>query len=195
MVRSLKPTGKVVRRPVIVYRLILAFLALVPRCGVAEDSPPKPVSFIREVAPILVGACQACHGPKTTVSNYRLDTFEKLMRPGEFWTAPVTAANLDDSEIYRLITEDDPHVRMPNNVGRLVDSQIQTIAAWIRQGAKFDGQNATAPLRDQIPSDIAHPAAPEKYPTAIPITALAFTPDGSKLVVGGYHELLIWDLA
>ena len=52
---------------------------------VAEGDPPKPVSFIREVAPILVGACQACHGPKTAESNYRLDTFEMLMRAGRFW--------------------------------------------------------------------------------------------------------------
>ena len=84
---------------------------------------------------------------------------------------------------------------MPNNGGRLVDSQIQTIADWIRQGAKFDGQNAAAPLRDQIPRDIPHPAAPKTYPTAIPITAMAFTSDGSRLVVGGYHELLVWDPA
>jgi WD40 repeat protein len=82
---------------------------------------------------------------------------------------------------------------MPNNGGRLVDSQIQTIANWIRQGAKFDGQDEAAPLRDQIPRDIAHSAAPATYPTTIPITAMGFTSDGSRLVVSGYHELLIWD--
>lgn len=193
MVRSLKPTGKIVRYPAIIYVLLLALAIQVSRCTEAEGSPPSQISFIREVAPILVGACQACHGPKTAESNYRLDTFEKLMRPGDFGTAPVTATNLADSEIYRLITADDPDVRMPNNGGRLADSQVQTIANWIRQGAKFDGQNAAAPLRDQIPRDIPYPAPPETYSHATPITAMAFTCGGSKMVVGGYHELLIWD--
>src|SRR5262249_38080542 len=32
-----------------------------------------------------------------------------------------------------------------------------------------------------------------KYP--ITITALAFTPDNQKLVVGGQHELTVWDIA
>jgi hypothetical protein len=158
----------------------------------AADGAP-PVSFIRDVAPILVGKCQACHGPKTTESNYRLDTFESLMRPGDFATAPVTAANLDESGLYQLITADDPESRMPNNGDRLTDPEIQTIAHWIRQGAKFDGQNAAAPLRDQIPRDIPHAAAPTAYPVEIPITAMAFTSDGGQLLVGGYHELLIWD--
>src|SRR4029079_1886835 len=59
MVRSLKPTGKIVRYPAIIYLLFFALLIQVPRCREAEGSPPKPVSFIREVAPILVGACLA----------------------------------------------------------------------------------------------------------------------------------------
>ena len=193
--RSANQENIVRRHITTIYPLFLAVLAIAPRCATAQGDPPKPVSFIREVAPILVGACQACHGPKTAESNYRLDTFEMLMQPGDFGTPPVTAGNVDDSEFYRLITADDSHARMPNNGGRLADSEIQTIANWILQGAKFDGQNAATPLRDQIPRDIPHPAAPTAYPAAIPITAMAFTSDGSQLLVGGYHELLIWDPA
>jgi WD40 repeat protein/mono/diheme cytochrome c family protein len=172
-----------------------AILAILPHWGMAVEQPPYQVSFIRDVAPVLVGNCQACHGPKTAESNYRLDTFESLMRPGDFGLPPVTAGNFDDSEMYQLITDDDPHARMPNNGGRLTDAEIQTIAEWIRQGAKFDGRSEKAPLREQIPLDIRHAAPPELYPAAIPITAIAFTADGNRLLVGGYHELLVWDLA
>jgi hypothetical protein len=175
--------------------VIFAALVMVSPCAIAQDPSPQTVSFIRQVAPIMVAKCQACHGPTTAESNYRLDTFEFLMRPGDFGTPPVTAEKLDDSGLYQLVIADDPDSRMPNNGGRLADSEIQTIANWIRQGAKFDGQNAAAPLRDQIPRDIPHPAAPGEYPVAIPITAMALTADGSQLLVGGYHEVLVWDPA
>jgi DNA-binding beta-propeller fold protein YncE len=174
---------------------LLSFLVQVTVCGrlMAEDGAFKPASFIRDVAPILVGKCQACHGPKTAESNYRLDTFELMMKPGDFGTPTVTAGKLEDSGLYQLITAEDAHARMPNNGSRLANREIQTIANWIREGAKFDGQNQTAPLREQIPLDIPQPAAPETYSATIPITAMAFTHDGNQLLVGGYHELLVWD--
>jgi WD40 repeat protein len=37
------------------------------------------------------------------------------------------------------------------------------------------------------------PNAPQAYPRAIPLTALAFRPDGQELAVGGYYEISIWN--
>ena len=85
-----------------------------------SESAPR-VSFVRDVAPILVGKCQGCHGPKTAASNYRLDTFDLLMQAGDFGLPPVTAESLDESVFHRLITSDDPEERMPNNGDRLTD--------------------------------------------------------------------------
>jgi len=147
------------------------------------------------VAPILVFKCQSCHGAKVSESNYRLDTFALMMKPGEFGTSPISPGEPENSELYRLITADDPEERMPNNGNRLTDAEIQVIANWILQGAVFDGQAPDAPLRDQIPRDMPHPAAPETYSATIPVAALAFAPDGARLFVGGYHELLIRDAA
>ncbi len=175
------------------YLLIPMALILFSPSLWAEPSNSKPVSFIREVAPILVSQCQACHGPKTSEGNYRLDTFQLMMQPGDSGAASITAGDLENSDLHRLITADDSEERMPNNGGQLTDSEIHTIEAWILQGAKFDGQDVAGSLRDQIPRDIPHPAAPDVYPTAIPVTAMTFTTDGNQLLVGGYHELLVWD--
>ena len=53
----------------------------------------EPVSFVREIAPILRDKCLTCHGPEKAKGEYRLDTFELLQKPGAskatFWRAPI----------------------------------------------------------------------------------------------------------
>lgn len=173
--------------------LLLTALILAGRPSPAMGDHSGHVSFVREVAPILVANCEACHGPKEAESNYRLDSFERLMTPGDFGSPPVTPGDLEASEFHRLITAEDAEERMPNNGDRLDERQVGIVSTWIAQGARFDGQDAAAPIRGQIPRDIGHPAAPETYAAAVPITSLAFTPSGDRLVSGGYHELLLWD--
>jgi hypothetical protein len=51
-----------------------------PQALSAADAPP-PVSFVNDVAPILVERCQACHGPEKTKGKYRLDTFDRCKIP------------------------------------------------------------------------------------------------------------------
>src|SRR5207302_1596972 len=34
---------------------------------------------------------------------------------------------------------------------------------------------------------------PARYPLPVMVTALAFTPDGQRLVAAGHHELTVWD--
>ena len=176
------------------YLLVLFVWTICSPLSAAEESATGNISFIRQVAPIMVGKCEACHGKKTAESNYRVDTFELLMQPGDYETAPVTAGDLDDSELYNLITIDDADMRMPGNGEQLTAEEIQIIKLWIEQGAKFDGKDAAAPLRPQIPH-ITHPVAPASYPAPLPLTAMALSADGKQLVTGGYHELLVWDPA
>ena len=38
------------------------------------------------------------------------------------------------------------------------------------------------------------PVPPKVYPFPAIVNALAFTPDGKQLVVGGHHELTVWDI-
>src|SRR5688572_11024236 len=130
--------------------LVCAFLSMICATARGEDAA-RSVSFVREVAPILIAKCQACHGAKTAESNYRLDSFNTLMQSGDFGTPPVTAGDLENSELYRLITAEDDQERMPNNGSRLTVSEIQIISNWIEPGAHFDAQDAAAPLSTQLP--------------------------------------------
>ncbi len=189
---------------------IFAYSACTLPAAAADDpKPPEPatqavpadkpkeadahtVSFRRHIGPLFVKNCQACHGSKKAESNYRTNTFALLKKPGDFETAPVTPGDVDDSEIFRLLTSDDPDERMPLEGDPFTKEQIDLVRRWISQGAKFDGPGEDAQLASYIPKQ-KHPAAPSAYPAPIPITAVAFSPDGKKLAIGGYYEVTIWN--
>src|SRR5687768_18406205 len=96
-----------------IYLALIGFATLAPEARADEEKKSEGVSFSRDVAPILVKHCQACHGDKEPKGGYQLYTFELLSKPGGSDAPPVTAQKLEASEIYRLITIDDKDQRMP----------------------------------------------------------------------------------
>ncbi len=164
---------------------LIVFLSLAGR--VRSD-----VSFRNEIAPILVERCLACHSADKSKGEYRLDSFDSLMRAGDSKRAPIVVARPQESHLFQLITASEADERMPGKGERLAADQVSLIERWIKEGAKFDGPDPKAALITLIPAS-AHPQAPRTYPRPTPITALAFSPDGKQLAVGGYHEITLWD--
>jgi len=175
-------------------RLLLLPFLLSCAC-VAARAADAPVSFRRDVAPILVKQCQGCHNAEKNKGQYRVDSFERLMRPGKSKDAPIRAGHPKDSPLYRLITTADDDERMPQKADPLPAAQVATIGRWIEEGAKFDGGSDPAtPLTSLAPAQ-EHPAPPAAYHLPLPITALALSPDGTVLAAGGYNEVTLWDPA
>lgn len=152
------------------------------------------VSFTKEVAPILAKKCVTCHGPEKAKGNYQLHNFETLMKSGASQAAAVTPGQPTKSELFRLLVTADADDRMPQKDDPLPKGQIALIEKWIQQGAKFDGPDAKAHLASLIPR-VPHPQPPTRYAQAVPIAALAFSPDGKQLAASGYHEITLWEPA
>ena len=164
--------------------LILGTLSV---CQAAE-----PVSFRAEIAPLLINNCLACHGPKKAEGGYRVDSYERLVSEGDSGLAGVTAKNIEDSEFFRRIVSEDKDERMPLESEPLKAEEIALVKRWILEGAASDASDPKAALSTIIPPPV-HPDPPEVYPSSVPVTALVFSPDGKELVVGGYHELTVWN--
>ncbi len=147
---------------------------------------------MNEIAPVLVSRCLGCHGPEKTRGGYRVDTFSRLLQPGGSKDPAVTPADPAASSIYRLIASPDPDQRMPKKGEPLPPDQITAIRTWIEHGAQFDGPDPAASLSAYVPGT-AHPDAPAVYRRPVPITAIAFSPDGRTIAVGGYNEVTLWD--
>ncbi len=152
----------------------------------------EPVSFRRDVAPILRDHCLACHGPKKAEGGYRVDSYERSIAKGDSGEAAFTAKSLDDSESLSRVVSADEDERMPLEADPLPKEKIELLKRWIQEGAAFDGKDPKASLTVIIPAP-THPQAPEKYSHAVPITAVRFGGEGKELFVGGYHELTVWN--
>lgn len=148
--------------------------------------------FLRDVAPILLQRCAGCHGEKKSEGDYRLHTFEALMKAGASGESPVVPGKPANSELLLRILEKDDSVRMPQQDDALSQQQIAIVRDWIKSGAKFDGRDRKVSLKLQLPPR-NHRSAPKSYRVPVPILATAFSPDGKELAFGGYHEVTIWN--
>jgi hypothetical protein len=147
----------------------------------------KLESFSQKVAPILAKRCLACHDAKTAKGRFNVETFASLMRGGESG-AEIVPGKSGDSNLVNLVEDG----TMPQDADPLSKDEIAVIRKWIDTGATLDaGFNPADPLIAIMPS-LPQPLPPVAYRVPIPVTAVAYSPDGSELATSGYHEILIW---
>lgn len=150
----------------------------------------KLVSFSESVAPVLSKRCLACHNAKTAKGRYNMETFAGIVKGGESGESvkPLKSA---DSPLFTMIADGS----MPKDADPLTKEQIELIKKWIDTGAVLDaGFTPSQPLIQIVPKE-TQPPAPESYPVPVPITAISFNTDGSLLATGGYHEIILWNVA
>ena len=171
----------------------LLFSALAALFGGSSVAAEASVSFRKDIAPLLQRRCAACHGEDSAKGGYRLDTFQRMSKAGDSDLTPVVAGKTKDSDLYQLLIEKDANDRMPQKADALPAAEIALIERWIKEGAVNDAGPPDRPLTELVRETLLKPA-PEKYAHAVPVTALAFSPDGTQLAVSGYYEVTIWDL-
>lgn len=165
----------------------LAFVGGLAGAVQGDDS----VSFSRDVAPVLQEHCVACHSAKKAEGGYRVDTFAELTQAGDSGEAPIDKTAEHLGEMFRRIITDDESERMPAESDPLAAESIELIKRWLASGGEFDGSDPDQLLVFVIPPP-QYPDPPAAYPAAVPITAIAFSPDGKEVLAAGYHEVTIW---
>ncbi len=108
----------------------------------------KPVSYKRDIRPILIAKCIKCHdgkGEGSIASGFSVQTYDSLMKGTKFGPVVVPGSAVA-STLYRIVTDKvDPKIQMPPQheeslaQGReepLHEVQIKNMELWIDQGAK-----------------------------------------------------------
>jgi hypothetical protein len=124
----------------------------------AANSPAgRPVSFNRDVRPILAENCFTCHGQdaKARKAGLRLDVREEALRGGKSKKPAVVPGDPNASALVaRLVTQDPEDVMPPKDSGKVVSpAQREMLRRWIAEGARYEGHWAFQP-----------PARPEASP-------------------------------
>jgi WD40 repeat protein len=162
----------------------LSSLAL-PVAAFAEE--PAKVSYYKDVRPILQQQCNGCHQPAKPLGGYVTTDHAGLLKPGEREKPGIVPGKPDKSYLVEQIkVHDNGKAEMPKGRDPLNVIQIKTITDWIAQGATDD----TPASARAVAVDAANPP---KYSAPPVVTALHYSPDGARLAVTGYHEILLYD--
>lgn len=154
-------------------------------CAGAEPSPtpPKPVSFYRDIRPIFQANCQGCHQPAKAKGGYVMTDHAHLLLAGESKEMGIVPSKPDASHLLKQIIPVKGEAEMPKGKSPLAEHEIDKIRRWIAEGAVDD----TPPGAIQR-YDSEHPPV---YTSAPVIAALDYSPDGKLIAVAGFHEVLL----
>lgn len=98
----------------------------------------QPV-FASVVHPILEDKCIACHGPEKAKGGLRVDSYESLMKGGEYGPAIIAAKASDSDLVKRMLLpiDDDDHMP-PDGKPQPDKDEIALIRWWVDSGANAD---------------------------------------------------------
>ena len=108
--------------------------------GAEQSGAASPDFFESKVRPIFAANCYSCH-TGSALGGLRLDSREAVLKGGTRGAA-IVPGDPEQSLLVKAVRQADPKLKMPMG-GRLKDSEIEDLAAWIKAGAVWP---ATAPV-------------------------------------------------
>lgn len=123
----------------------------------AGASEAKPLSFNKDIRPILSDKCFACHGfdEETREAKLRLDTPEGAFRKKKRGKSAIVPGKPDESEAWlRMITTDeDDLMPPPDSHKKMTKEEKAIIRQWIEEGAEYQQHWAFEPVAEvQVPA-------------------------------------------
>jgi Protein of unknown function (DUF1553)/Protein of unknown function (DUF1549)/Concanavalin A-like lectin/glucanases superfamily/Planctomycete cytochrome C len=147
----------------------------------AAAAPARPLSYNRDIRPILSENCFNCHGPDSASrkAGLRLDSYEAATAPNKDGFRALIPADAEGSEIIKRALSKDPDEIMPppETHKELKPDQIELLKRWVNEGAKYEPHwSFIAPVRPALPAV----ATPDRVKNPIDAFVLA-TLDSNQL--------------
>jgi Predicted membrane protein len=149
-------TGLPMENPLIqrVSLLISKQQAALAKATGKEKPEDKGVSFMKDVAPLIIDRCVRCHGEQNPRNGLRLDRFAGWRAGGR--NGPLLIpGNPGRSLIMARVNAPEGQGRMPPNGEALSAEEKNILRSWIEGGAKFDGEREDATFAALIEAEEA----------------------------------------
>src|SRR5437879_4907278 len=95
----------------------------------------EPVTYERDVEPILVNKCQYCHSGNVQEGKLDMSSYDLLAKGGKRGKAIVPGKSAD-SLLVKLAGKTDKPLMPPKSEEPLTPEELAVIKLWIDQGAK-----------------------------------------------------------
>jgi WD40 repeat protein len=154
-------------------------------CYAADETAKDRVSFSSDIRPLLVEKCFGCHQPAQQSGGYLMTDFDLLLAGGESEEPAIVPGDPESSRLIQAITPIDGVAEMPPEGSPFSEKEISLIRSWIEEGAHNDFKR----LSLTYTSD-----SPPVYNRQPNVSALDVSPDGKRLAVSGFHEVLLFDI-
>ena len=154
-------------------------LAATEEAGKKDTS--EPVSYFKQIRPVLQRQCQGCHQPATKQADLMLTSYESFKAGGH--SGPAFVPGDPDKSLVMAYLKGDRQPRMPLGGDPLTAEQIGFFQRWIAAGAVDD--------TPEVGRDTVAAGKPPVYTIAPAIVAVAYSPDGNLMAVSGYREVLL----
>jgi hypothetical protein len=113
-----------------------------------------PVSFNRDIRPIMSDTCFHCHGfdSKSREAGMRLDLREEALKPTKSGLIPIVPGKPEESEIIQRIMDTGDPMPPETMHKNLTPAQKELFRRWVAEGAVYEPHWAYTPLvKPEVP--------------------------------------------
>ncbi len=147
-------------------------------------SRKDPVSYEKEIGPILANKCQVCHSGSVVKGKLDLGSHASLMKGGKKGPVVVPGKSAE-SLLVKLASRGQKPYMPPKDEEPLTPEELALVKLWIDQGAKATGAKVE---RARVTLGV--------LPARIhPVRAVAVSPDTAIVAAGRGNQIHLYDAA
>ncbi|MGB0993985.1 MAG: DUF1549 domain-containing protein, partial [Akkermansiaceae bacterium] len=132
-------------------RRLLLITSTLPALSIGISADAEPLSYNRDIRPMLSDKCFHCHGPdkatrKPKSDPLRLDSIEGATQDQGGYAAIVPGKPEESELVLRIFAKDEDDLMPPPDSHRtLTQKQKEMLRQWIKEGAKYEHHWAFVP--------------------------------------------------